>query len=50
MSTISPAGVAFGASMPGFVSNLHGPDERVHVGDLLTAAKIYAQVILALCA
>ena len=45
-----PGGVAFGASMPGFVSNLHGPDERVHVGDLLTAAKIYAQVILALCA
>lgn len=39
MSTISPAGWPLGASMPGFVSNLHGPDERVHVGDLLTAAK-----------
>ncbi|MBR5534210.1 MAG: Sapep family Mn(2+)-dependent dipeptidase, partial [Ruminiclostridium sp.] len=26
-----PGGVAFGASMPGFVSNLHGPDERVNV-------------------
>lgn len=45
-----PGGVAFGASMPGFVSNLHGPDERVNLADLLTAAKIYAQVILELCA
>ena len=44
-----PGGVAFGASMPGFVSNLHGPDERVNVADLLTAAKIYTQVILDLC-
>ncbi|MCF0123849.1 MAG: Sapep family Mn(2+)-dependent dipeptidase [Ruminiclostridium sp.] len=44
-----PGGVAFGASMPGFVSNLHGPDERVNIKDLLTAAKIYAQVILELC-
>lgn len=44
-----PGGVAFGASMPGFVSNLHGPDERVNVADLLTAAKIYTQVILELC-
>lgn len=50
MSTISPAGWPLGPVCPGFVSNLHGPDERVHVGDLLTAAKIYAQVILALCA
>jgi succinyl-diaminopimelate desuccinylase len=44
-----PGGVAFGASMPGFVSNLHGPDERACVADLLTAAKIYTQVILDLC-
>ena len=44
-----PGGVAFGASMSGFVSNLHGPDERANVKDLLTAAKIYAQVILELC-
>ena len=44
-----PGGVAFGASMPGFASNLHGPDERANVKDLLTAAKIYAQVILELC-
>lgn len=44
-----PGGVAFGASMPGFVSNLHGPDERANMKDLLTAAKIYTQVILELC-
>lgn len=44
-----PGGVAFGASMPGFVSNLHGPDERVNVADLLTAAKIFTQVIVDLC-
>jgi len=35
--------------MPVFVSNLHGPDERACVADLLTAAKIYTQVILDLC-
>ncbi|MGM9578873.1 MAG: Sapep family Mn(2+)-dependent dipeptidase [Evtepia sp.] len=45
-----PGGVAYGASMPGFVSNLHGPDERVNIHDLLTAAKIFTQVILELCA
>ena len=44
-----PGGVAFGASMPGFVSNLHGPDEHVNVADLLTAAMIYTQVILDVC-
>ena len=49
MSTISPAGWPLGPVCRACL-NLHGPDERVHVGDLLTAAKIYAQVILALCA
>lgn len=44
-----PGGVAFGPCMPGFSSNLHGPDERIPVADLLTTAKIYAQVILDLC-
>ena len=44
-----PGGVAFGANMPGFQCNLHGPDERVSVQDLLLTAKIYAQVILELC-
>lgn len=44
-----PGGVAFGASMPGFDSGLHGPDEKVRVADLLTACKIFTQVILDLC-
>ena len=44
-----PGGVAFGANMPGFQCNLHGPDERVSVADLMATAKIYAQVILDLC-
>ena len=35
--------------MPGFACNLHGPDEKVSVEDLMTTAKIYAQVILELC-
>ena len=44
-----PGGVAFGPCMPGFDSHLHGADERIPVADLLTTAKIYAQVILDLC-
>lgn len=42
-------GVAFGAEMPGFVSNLHGANERICIDDLLTACKIFAQVIVELC-
>lgn len=45
-----PGGVAFGPVMPGFETNLHGPDERVALADLITAAKIFAQVIIDLCA
>lgn len=44
-----PGGVAFGCCMPGFVSNLHGPDERASVQDLLASAKIFAQAIMELC-
>ena len=44
-----PGGVAFGANMPGFQCNLHGPDEKVSVEDLMTTAKIYASVISDLC-
>lgn len=44
-----PGGVAFGASMPGFDSGLHGPNEKVCVADLLTACKIFTQAILDLC-
>jgi succinyl-diaminopimelate desuccinylase len=42
-------GVCFGACMPGFQANMHGPGERVPVADLLTASKIFTQVICDLC-
>jgi len=45
-----PGGVAFGPVMPGFETNLHGPDERIPLEHLLTAAKIFARVIVELCA
>ena len=44
-----PGGVAFGCGMPGFQSNLHGPDEHLCVKDLLTAGKIFAQVLIEMC-
>ncbi len=44
-----PGGVAFGPVMPGFETNMHGPDERIPTADLLTAAKIYALAIARLC-
>lgn len=44
-----PGGVAFGCFMPGFVTNLHGPDERSRISDLMTSAKIFTAVILDLC-
>lgn len=44
-----PGGVAFGCAMPGFVSNLHGPDEHACVADLLTSCKIFALAIARLC-
>ncbi len=43
-------GVAFGAILPGFEPYFHGADERVRISDLLTAAKIFTQVIVDLCA
>lgn len=42
-------GVAFGASMPGTDNRMHGADEFVIVDDLVTAAEIFAQVIVDLC-
>ncbi|TLN05467.1 M20 family metallopeptidase [bacterium] len=42
-------GVAFGAIMPGFEPNMHGADERIRVADLITASKIFTQVIADLC-
>lgn len=44
-----PGGVAFGCNMPGFEAQMHGPDERVRVADLVTSCKIFAQAIADLC-
>ncbi len=44
-----PGGVAFGAAMPDFESNLHGANERMKIEDMLTAIKIFAAVICDLC-
>lgn len=44
-----PGGVAFGCSFPGFNTFLHGPNERARISDLMTSAKIFAQVIAQVC-
>lgn len=44
-----PGGVAFGCVMPGFDPQMHGPDERVRIDDLVTSGKIFAQAIVDLC-
>ena len=44
-----PGGVAFGAAMPDFESNLHGANERMRIEDMLAAIKIFAAVICDLC-
>lgn len=44
-----PGGVAFGAAMPDFESNLHSANERMNIEDMLTAIKIFALVIYDLC-
>ena len=45
-----PGGVAFGCTMPGFDTHLHGADERVKVEDLMLSAKMFAHIIIDLCA
>lgn len=42
-------GVCFGAMMPDFEPKMHGADERINVKDMITAAKIFTQVIINLC-
>ncbi|RGY97292.1 Sapep family Mn(2+)-dependent dipeptidase [Clostridium sp. AM58-1XD] len=42
-------GVAFGASMPETDNRMHGADEFAIVDELVTSAKIFAQVIAELC-
>ena len=45
-----PGGVAFGCTLPGFDTHLHGADERVRVADLMVSARMFAHIILDLCA
>lgn len=42
-------GVAYGAFMPGTDTCMHGANEFAPVDELITAAKIFAQVIVELC-
>lgn len=42
-------GVAFGAAMPETDNRMHGADEFAVIDELLTSAKIFAQVIADLC-
>ena len=43
-------GVAFGAVFDGVDTRMHGADEFFDLDNLLTAAKIYADAIVRLCA
>lgn len=42
-------GVAFGCTMPGTDNHMHGNDEFAVVEELVTSAKIFADVIVTLC-
>ena len=42
-------GVAFGSIMPGVNTNMHGANESMPFEDIITAAKIYAEVIMLVC-
>ena len=44
-----PGGVAFGCTLPGFDTRLHGADERVRISDLMLSAKLFAHIIVDLC-
>lgn len=44
-----PGGVAFGCTLPGFDTHLHGADERVRISDLLLSAKLFTHIIIDLC-
>ncbi len=45
-----PGGVAFGCSMPGFDTHLHGADECARISDLMLSAKMFAHIIIDMCA
>ncbi len=42
-------GVAFGAVLPGIDTRMHGADEFFDIDNIMLAAKVYAEAILALC-
>lgn len=42
-------GVAFGAISKGTVTNMHGANEFMPIADILTAAEIFAEVIVRIC-
>ena len=42
-------GVAFGCTMPGYDTRMHGTDERIPFQDLITSAKIFAEIIAKIC-
>ncbi len=44
-----PGGVAFGCTLPGFDTHLHGADERVRISDLMVSARMFAHSILDMC-
>lgn len=44
-----PGGVAFGCTLPGFDTRLHGADERVRISDLMLSARMFAHIIIDLC-
>ena len=44
-----PGGVAFGCTLPGFDTHLHGADERVRVSDLMLSAKLFTHIIIDMC-
>lgn len=44
-----PGGVAFGCTLPGFDTHLHGADERVRISDLMLSAKLFTHIIIDLC-
>ena len=44
-----PGGVAFGCTLPGFDTHLHGADERVRISDLMLSAKLFAHIIIDMC-
>lgn len=45
-----PGGVAFGCTLPGFDTHLHGADERVRISDLMLSARLFAHIIIDMCA